>query len=321
MDERGTGGRAGRMICVGGAVLDRKYHARAELIPETSNPVDGHRSFGGVARNVAENLARLGVDLGFVSVVGDDEAGHALLRHLSELGADTALSTMAAERPTAEYVAILDPRGDLALGLADMAIFDLLTPARLEGAWPALDAADWVFMDCNLPAETIAAIIARRKAGAGFRLAVDTVSSPKARKLPRDLGGIDLLFTNQDEAHAVLGIAEPAGRLSPADAAAALREAGARGVIVTRGPEGYAVASADGLVQMPAVPARPLDITGAGDAMIAGTLYRMLAGDTVRQASRTGALLATLTTESEASVHPELSPRLLAANQHRIVPE
>ncbi|TIW31830.1 MAG: winged helix-turn-helix transcriptional regulator, partial [Mesorhizobium sp.] len=45
-----------RMICIGGAVLDRKYHAKKDLIFGTSNPVDGYRSFGGVARNVAENL-------------------------------------------------------------------------------------------------------------------------------------------------------------------------------------------------------------------------------------------------------------------------
>jgi pseudouridine kinase len=305
------------MICVGGAVLDRKYRARKQLIPETSNPVDGYRSLGGVGRNVAENLVRLGVDLGFVSIVGDDEAGRTLMHHLSGLGADISLVVTSTERPTAEYVAILDPGNDLALGLADMAIFDLLTPDRLDGVWPALDKADWVFVDCNMPAKTIAAIIERRR-GSRFRLAVDTVSSPKAAKLPSDLAGIDLLFTNRDEANAILGISEPAKRLSPADAAAALRRAGASEVVVTDGPQGYAVASSDRIVQMPAVPARPIDITGAGDAMIAGTLYCVIAGEPLYQAARTGALLATLTTESAFSVHPELSPRLLAANQHRI---
>ena len=44
------------IICIGGAVLDRKYKAKAELAPGTSNPVSGFRSFGGVARNVTENL-------------------------------------------------------------------------------------------------------------------------------------------------------------------------------------------------------------------------------------------------------------------------
>lgn len=308
---------AKRMICIGGAVLDRKYRARAPLVFETSNPVDGFRSFGGVARNVAENLVRLGVDVSFVSIVGDDDTGRSLLRHLRDLGADVSQAVVTPQRPTAEYAAILDPANDLVLGIADMDIFDLLTPDHLDRFWPHLAAASWVFADCNIPAATLAALIARKE-GARFRLAVDTVSTPKAVRLPQDLTGIDLLFTNGDEANALLGTAEPPRRLSPAAAAAALRQRGAGEVIVTRGAQGYTVASGGGTDDMRAVPARPVDITGAGDAMIAGTLYRLLQGDALGVAARTGALLATLTTENAASVHPELSPRFLTSNEHRI---
>ncbi|RJG43072.1 MULTISPECIES: carbohydrate kinase [unclassified Mesorhizobium] len=306
-----------RMICIGGAVLDRKYHAKKELIFETSNPVDGYRSFGGVARNVAENLVRLGVDISFVSIVGDDETGRSLVRHLRDLGADVSQVITTTERPTAEYAAILDPKNDLALGIADMEIFDLFSPSYLDRFWPHLAAATWVFIDCNLPAATIESLIARKQ-GARFKLAVDTVSSPKSAKLPKDLSGIDLLFTNHDEANTILGITEPEKRLKPKDAAAALRAAGAGEVIVTMGAHGYAVATEEGVVTMRSVPARPVDITGAGDAMIAGTMYRVLSGDPTQNAARTGALLATLTTESESSVHPDLSARFLAAGMYRI---
>ena len=306
-----------RMICIGGAVLDRKYHAREDLIPGTSNPVDGHRGFGGVARNVAENLVRLGVDLSFISIVGADATGRDLVRHLRDLGADVRQVVTTTERPTAEYAAILDTNNDLALGIADMAVFDLLTPAHLDRCWPHLASASWVFADCNMPAATIEALIAR-KHGARFKLAVDAVSTPKSARLPRDLAGIDLIFSNHDEACAILGAADPAKRPSPRDAAAALCRAGAREAIVTHGAHGYAVAAGGDVAEMRAVPARPIDITGAGDAMIAGTLYRMLGGAPLRAAAQTGALLATLTTESASSVHPELSPRFLSASEFRI---
>lgn len=306
-----------RMICIGGAVLDRKYHARAPLVLETSNPVNGFRSYGGVARNVAENLVRLGVDVSFVSIVGDDDTGRSLLRHLRELGVDVSQVVTTSQRPTAEYAAILDPANDLVLGIADMDIFELLTPDHLDRFWPHLASADWVFADCNLPQATLAALIARRQ-GARFRLAVDTVSAPKARKLPDDLTGIDLLFTNGDEAGAMLGTDGPGQRVSTPDAAARLAARGAAEVVVTRGPQGYIIAAAGGVAEMAAVPARPVDITGAGDAMISGTLYRILQGEKLAEAARTGALLATLTTESAASVHPELSPGFLASNEHRI---
>lgn len=308
--------RGQRVVCVGGAVLDRKYRARAQLVPGTSNPVDGHRSFGGVARNVAENLARLEADVGFVSIVGEDEAGRALTAALRDLGVDVSQVIATPERPTAEYAAVLDPDNDLYLGIADMEIFDLMTPERLDRFWPHLASAIWVFVDCNMPAPMIEAIITRR-AGGRFRLAVDTVSAPKAARLPRDLSGIDLLFTNHDEAGAVLRRG-PGDRPDAMDAAAALRDAGAGEVVVTQGAKGYVVASADALISMPPVPASPLDITGAGDAMIAGTLFRLLAGAPLPEAARTGALLATLTTESTSSVHPELSSHFLASHQSRI---
>jgi pseudouridine kinase len=306
-----------RIAVLGGAVFDRKYRARAALIPGTSNPVTGHRSFGGVARNVAENLARLDVATSFVSIVGDDDTGRALVRHLRDLGVDVSQVIVTGEAPTAEYAAILGPGNDLALGIADMGIFDLFSPVHLERVWPHLASASMVFADCNLPAETLQALIARKE-GARFRLAIDAVSSPKARRLPQDLAGVDILFLNMDEAHAVLGIAQNAPRLAPEAAANALWARGAGEVVLTMGAEGLLVASAHGMAKIEAVPAAPVDVTGAGDAMIAGTLYRLLSGASLAEGARTGSLLATLTTESEASVHPLLSPRFLAAHLDRI---
>lgn len=305
-----------RIAVIGGAVIDRKYHARRELIMETSNPVEGHRSFGGVARNIAENLARLGASVSFVSLVGDDEPGRSLTANLSLLGVDASGVLVTPERPTAEYVAVLDPRNDLFIGLADMAIFDLLAPERLRSSLPSLASADWVLADCNLPAETLSMLIglARHE---DLRLAINTVSSPKALRLPVELARVGLVFTNLDEASALLA-RNGAVPGSAAGAAAALVEAGAGQAIVTEGAKGYAVASADGVQVAEAVPARPVDITGAGDAFAAGTLYGVLAGDPVAQAARTGALLAALTIESEMSVHPDLSRALLESQAWRI---
>lgn len=299
-----------RMICLGGAVLDRKYHARGDLVFATSNPVDGSRNYGGVARNVTENLARLGVEVGFISIVGNDDAGHSLIRHLRDLGVDTSQMLATSEKPTAEYAAIRGTDNELVLGIADMDIFDLFTASQLDHLWPHLAAADWVFMDCNLPEETIAALLERKKDGS-FRLAVDTVSTVKAARLPRDLSAIDLLFTNCDEANALLGRNKTSTRLGACEAAQALLHQGARQVILTLGAEGYVIATMEGLQMQEIIPATPVDITGAGDAMIAGTLYRLLASQSLIRAARTGACLASLTIEHSASVRPDLTPLLL----------
>lgn len=306
---------AGRVVTLGGAALDRKYVGHARLVPETSNPVIGHRSFGGVARNVTENLAKLGARVAFVTATGDDDTGRALLAHLRDLGVDTSAALAVPDAATAEYVAILEPDGRLALGLADMAVLDRLTPAVIARAAAQLAAASWVFADCNLPADTLADLRARRR-GAKFRLAVDTVSTPKALKLGRDLTGIDVLFLNLDEARALADLPEA----EAADAATALLGLGVGTVVLTLGPLGARVVDAEGTIAIAGAAATPVDTTGAGDALIAGTLAELAADPTksVAEAVRLGILAAALTTESDASVRPDLSRALIAAAADRL---
>ncbi len=306
-----------RIVCIGGAVFDRKYHAHAPLISETSNPVSGYRSHGGVARNVTENLARLGVNIGFVSILGDDETGRAILDHLRLLGVDVSRAIVTNEAPTAEYAAILGPDNELALGIADMGIFDLFKPETLETVWPHLASADWVFADCNLPQATLETLLAK-KTGSRFRLAVDTVSAPKALRLPQDLSGVDLLFLNLDEAHSLLRHTAGTPRLTAEQAIDALHARGVAKIVMTMGAGGVHIGDESGIRHIASVPAQPVDITGAGDALISGTLYCLLDRKELPDAVRTGTLLATLTTESDASVHPDLSAHFLEANLHRI---
>lgn len=307
-----------RAICIGGAVLDRKYHARTKIVLETSNPVDSNRSLGGVARNVAENLARLGSSTGFISIVGDDDGGHSLLKYMREIGVDVSQVVISQQRPTAEYAAILDASGDLVIGIADMSIFDLFQPDHIERVWPHLAAATWVFADCNLSAEALATLI-EKCSNASCRLAIDTVSTHKAARLPKNLSGIDLLFMNIDEANALLGQSSPHTPDGALAAARALQQAGAAMAVVSAGAQGMAVAGTEKATFVQAVRAEPVDMTGAGDAMIAATLHRLLEDDDIFEAARIGALAATLTTECASSVHPGLSAEFLQENRHRLV--
>ena len=323
----------GRAVCIGGAVLDRKFRAHAPLVPATSNPVDGFRSLGGVARNVAENIAKLGTETSFISIVGNDETGREITGAMRQRGIDVSQMIVTDAAPTAEYLALLGPDNELSVAAADMRIFDLFTPDLLDRIWPHLAAATWVFADCNLPAVTLAALIDRKRS-ARFRLAIDAVSTPKVTRLPRDLTGVDLLFLNLDEAQSFLALgpidpdlcttAVPAAlnmRFSPEAAVRLLRAAGARDVIITLGAQGAVYASETGQGTIASVAAAPLDITGAGDAMIAATIHRIMAGDTLPAAAQMGALLAALTTETEATVHPALSPTFRESHRHRLPPQ
>ncbi len=287
-------------ICVGGMAVDRKYHALQPVLPATSNPVRGEQGFGGVARNVSENLARLGIATALISCIGPDEAGRMLVDHLQQAGVDVSDIAIVADGRTAEYSAVLNPDGNLAVAFADMAIFDALTPERLKPLLPRLGQAKWLFIDCNLPQQTIRSLI-DFAAQSECRLAADAVSVAKAARLPDDMAGLDLLCLNRDEAAAMLD----AGVLQPQQLVGQLLERGPDHVVLTLGEEGCLIGGPDGVEPIPAVAADPVDATGAGDAMVAGILARLVAGGSLRDAAIAGMQTAAATIASRGSVIPK----------------
>lgn len=299
-----------RIVCLGGAAVDRVYRLAAPARAGTSNPAIVDGSAGGVARNVTELLARLGVPVSLVSVVGADEGGRSLLADLGALGVDTAGTVTISGAATAEYAAVTGPDGDLVIGVAAMGVLDRLDAALVAAEAARLRAAGWVFADCNTAADGLAALIGLRRSSR-FRLAVDAVSTPKVVRLPADLRGVDVLFLNADEARALLGAG--VGNSAPAALAGALRARGAGAVVLTRGPAGAIVADAAGTVAVPAAPATITEVTGAGDSLIAATLWRLAAGEPLDAAVRFGSALAALTLEATGSVRRDLDAARLAA--------
>ncbi len=308
---------AGRIFCVGGAAVDSTFLAERPIVAGTSNPATGSRTFGGVARNIAENLARLGVKTGLLTRVGDDENGRRLKRHLDALAIDTGGVDVVADARTAEYMALLEPDRSLHVGVADMAIFDRLDRALLSAAPTRLDA-DWIFLDCNCRPDLLKALIERSPAFAG-KIAVDAVSVAKAERLPEALQGIDLLFLNLDEAASILRL--PRSGLRPHEAVAGLRHRGAGAVVLTLGANGLLVCEMSGdIVAFPAVRAEVADVTGAGDALVAATLAATLAGLPLPIAARWGSVAATLTLERVGSTRADLSFALLRERAEQFPP-
>lgn len=298
------------MTCIGGVAYNRKFTLHAEASLATSNPAKGSQSFGGVARNIADNLARLGIDVSLISIVGDDTAGKELLGALQFLGIDTTQIAISNSGKTAEYVAIFNPDSELVLGVASMDIFDELTDEHIARSQPHIVSSDWVILDCNLQSSAIRKVL-QLKQNANFRLAVDTVSAFKAKRLPQDLSGIDLLFTNRGEAGSILEDDQKALDADVSRLAKLLRDRGADGVIVTDGARGHVVDVADHSFRTPALSKDITDVSGAGDALIAGFLYGLRLGGSPVEASYAGAAASSLTVESSSDVRPDLTGQLL----------
>jgi pseudouridine kinase len=294
------------IACIGAAHIDRRGVLRAPSVPATSNPGEIHVDFGGVARNVAHNLARLGCPVALLSRVGDDDAGRDVVRHCAGAGIDTSLIGTSARRATASYTAILEPAGELVIGLADMDIYDELTPDLLVPTLPRLREHRLWFLDCNLPEATIACLLG---AAGEIPVAADAVSIPKSRRLTSLLARIPLLFCNLAQSVVLAGMDDPCP--APATAARALCATGVRSGVVSAGARGIAVWSAGGLSVLPAIKARPRDVTGAGDALVAGTLFGISQGLPLAEAARWGLAAAAITVESEFAAAPGLTRAML----------
>lgn len=288
---------AARFVCVGGAILDRKLVLAGPAVPGSSNPVSSSSTAGGVARNVAENLSRLGHQVAFVGALGDDGAADRVLAAFPP-GVDVSGVTRHARLPTAEYQAVLDPGGDLVIGLVDGGVLETMDIPWVNMRANVMRAYDWVVVDTNLPADGLAALLDGCR---DRQVAIATVSVAKMARLPRRLDGVALLICNRDEAVAFTGSDDPR----------AITALGVAVAVVTDGPRPVWIAWEAEILDVPVVEGRqvqvPVDVTGAGDALFAGTVSALSSGAEPPVAVRFGHACASLTIESDATVRPDLT--------------
>lgn len=296
------------IACYGAANLDRTARCIGELVLRTSNPVTTGQSIGGVARNVAANLTHLGNKVRLTAAIGGDSGGEELVRALTADGVEARGMLRFADATTASYTAVLDRDGELLIGLADMAIYDRITPEALA---PTLegDSFHGRFVDANLPTACLDA--ATSGLPQDIVLAASTVSTPKAARLLPFLDRFDIVFANRAEASVLsdIDIQNDADALRAADA---IRRRGTTTVFVTLGPRGAVVVGTDDRLYRPAIPGAARDVVGAGDAFASGAMSALLAGKSLHDALIDGLATASLTVEVDGPNDPALSPARVA---------
>jgi pseudouridine kinase len=294
------------VLCLGGCVIDRvgeTVDAKERL--HTSNIGRMRSSLGGVARNVAENLARLGIPVRLLSRVGDDPEGERVIAASSRAGIDMTGVARDSQAATASYTAIFNGEGELVIGLADMGVFEAITPGNAVEAVGAVAADAILFADANLQPATLQAIA---QAKSGRVLASVPVSIQKLARLTSILADLDILFLNLHEARALLDSEDSAESL-----AARLANGPVPRGLLTLGPRG-ALAWADGKVTpIPALASSPVNVNGAGDALAGATLARLATGDDFLLAARRAMAAAALTVESPHTVRADLTMSALLA--------
>ncbi|WFU49247.1 carbohydrate kinase family protein [Sinorhizobium terangae] len=289
----------------GGAHIDRRGRISGVTAPGASNPGSWFEEAGGGGFNAARNLARLGHSVRMISPRGGDAAGEMVAAAAATAGVIDCPFTFL-DRKTPSYTAILEGDGNLVIALADMELYQLFSPRRLQqrAIREIVAASDLVLMDANLPEETLTALI--NVASRDDRIVAGIAVSPaKVTRFRKCVSGLSFLFMNEAEARALTGRDAEGAANWPS----LLREAGLGGGVVTRG--GSAAVAFDRseacLVVPPTLPALA-DVTGAGDALASGFLTARLSGLDLAGCLRHGIAAAGITLRSPFAVSQELSP-------------
>lgn len=298
---------ASPLLLLGSSSLDVVGRLEAELQPGTSNPARIRTSYGGVARNVAENLARLGQPVKLISVVGKDRSGSELLEYTASAGVDVSAVIHTDLYPTAFYMGVVDSRAHLRFAVDDMRAMSELTPEYLHQNEHLFEEANLVFVDGNLPEATLKTAVAMAKR-AKVPICADPASSVLAERLKPHLGKLHLVTCNVAEAAALTGqVFESSDSRAALEAARALLNADVNIALVTLAEFGVVYAAAETSGHIPAIQTPILDPTGAGDALTATVLFGLLNEMEIDDAVRLGVSAASLTLRHSGTVYPHLT--------------
>ncbi|MER7848149.1 ribokinase [Kitasatospora sp. NPDC096077] len=244
---------------------------------------------GGKGANQAVAAARLGARTALLARVGDDANGRLLLESQRGAGVDTR-GVLVGGAPTGVALITVDPSGDNSIVVSPGAN-GRLTPEDVRAAGPLLRASRVVSAQLEIPVESVVEVVRQLPSGTRFVL---NPSPPQA--LPAEvLAACDPLIVNEHEARVILGGGEVGD--DPAAWARELLASGPRSVVVTLGPEGALVATAEEVVRVASVKVDAVDTTGAGDSFTAALAWRLGAGaapaEAAAYAARVGALAVT----------------------------
>lgn len=296
---------------IGGANMDIHGKPAGALHLNDSNPGTVHTSPGGVARNIAENLARLGADCRLISALGNDQYGQLLMQHCRDAGIGMQHAQQIDSAPTSTYLSVLDGSGDMHVAINDMAIIEELGPERLRSQEAMLKQASLIILDTNLRDDSLEWLTHTFAERTFF---VDTVSTVKAKKIKPYLSAIHTLKTSRIEAEALTGL-NARTQTDRRKLAAWVHSQGVARLFITLGEQGvfYSTGDAQG-VQKPKRKLRAIrNAGGAGDAFLAGIAYAWLKNWSLMKSVHFALAAAEVTLADNATSSPAFS--LAAVNR------
>jgi sugar/nucleoside kinase (ribokinase family) len=252
---------------------------------------------GGCAANTAISLAKLGVSVSVAGKVGSDVFGDAVERGLRAKGVGVEPLKRSSSLGTSKTVILPvideDRRYIHTIGAnADFTSDDI--DASLAAQARVFALGGYFVLPAFHP-QRFAALLANLKQR-GVQTVLDVVvpaseHPPTLDDLRPVLSFVDVFTPNTAEAALLTGETDPSKQ------ARLFLEAGCAVAVITMGGEGALLMSASETLEMPAVPVEVVDMSGAGDAFVAGFIVGLLErwplAETLRFASLIGASACT----------------------------
>lgn len=304
------------IICIGAALVDELFHTWEPILNATTNNAKVSRTPGGVARNVAHQLALLDVPVQLVSVFGNDADGDWLKQRCLEVGIRLE-GSLFLNVPSGRYTGILRPDGSLYTAFLTRGATHLITPEHLESQRELLKQAAYILACANVETASILWLLDFCRSE-GIPFVIEPVSVPPARKLAgMDLTGLDLITPNEDE----LPVLCEGDFASVRDYADELLSRGVRQVWLHNGARGSTIFSQGRDLTLHASKIEVVDCTGAGDGSVAGFLLGKYLGRSDMESLRIAHTLAMEILQVEGANVPHLDRQALLDRVSHYYPE
>jgi pseudouridine kinase len=253
------------VICIGAALVDELFHATTELLLSTTTDATVTKTAGGVSRNIAHQLALLGVPVQLITAIGNDSDGD-WLKQVCTLAGVKLDATITRTGLSGKYTGILNPDGSLYTAFLTNAANHLITPQHLEKHVDLLKSASYLLADANINVDTTEWLLAFSNE-TGIPFVLEPVSVPPAKKYKNvNLSGLHLITPNEDE----LPVLCTEKAFFTQQQVEELLQRGIQNIWLHNGKHGSALYNKEKSISLNAPSIDVVDCTGAGDGSLSG---------------------------------------------------
>lgn len=265
------------VVVIGGGNIDIGGTPHNKLIHADSNHGDITISFGGVGRNIAHDLCKLGVNVKLVIAVGGDALGQDMIKNCEELGMDITHVLQVPDETSSMYLYVNDEKGDMQISIDHMDICRNITPDYIDSIADVINGAAAVVVDGNISPETFKHILKISE----VPVYDDPVSTDFSMKIKDHMEGLDMLKPNRLEAEYITGMTIRTEADFKA-AAKAILTMGVHKVFISMGSDGMLAAERtilpngyykDEMYKVDSIPTKVVCTTGAGDSATAAIIW------------------------------------------------